>query len=305
MIHKNKRNVGLGAACLLLSLTVVGCAVTPSETTGGTLAPLQTTTASLMETTTTALPIASTTTGSTEADQSSTTKTAETTLGTTMEPGWAATTSTEASRETTTVGTTAASAATTTVEPATTTAATTTQPIQPTAPSSPTATTKATEETTTAAVTTAKPTEFLPMDAPRLEAEHVSASAGEKGVTVRVFLKNNPGLSCFGVTVTFDDDAMQMQSSKRNGEYARACQFNFVPGGVIDGNQCNFMWYRTSPTEASDEGGAVLILKFDIDADTAPGVYPITLSYFSGAPASTDGKTETPVGMISGSVTVS
>ena len=101
----------------------------------------------------------------------------------------------------------------------------------------------------------------------------MTISPDTKRVEVKVSVTGNPGLLGMVFSVNYDEAALKLVDSQ-NGLALSALTFQ-KPGNYKSG--CNFVWYGSETGEVMD--GEMLCLTFEIVDGTAPGTYPISLSW--------------------------
>ena len=108
-----------------------------------------------------------------------------------------------------------------------------------------------------------------PITEPTVIVGEVSGNVGDE-VTVLVDVVNAPELITMGLSITYDESALEWVSVE-SGEAMSAHTFT-APSRLRSG--ANFMWYANDPASVN---GTVLELVFKIKEDTAYGDYTITM----------------------------
>ncbi len=107
--------------------------------------------------------------------------------------------------------------------------------------------------------------------------ESTTAKAGDENVEVNIFISNNPGIPALELKINYDESAMTL-TEMANGEAFNISGMNFTPpkGEMPSGSSVT--WFTTEVKEANIKNGCLLKLKFDILAEAANDVYPITVT---------------------------
>ena len=113
---------------------------------------------------------------------------------------------------------------------------------------------------------------------PTFVVSDVSASAGERSVSVPVSIVKNPGILGMTLVVSYDDTAMTLVNSA-NGDALSMLSFT-KPSRYKSGSI--FTWYGEALDDSDIVDGEVLILTFDISETASDGIYPIEISYVEG-----------------------
>ena len=99
--------------------------------------------------------------------------------------------------------------------------------------------------------------------------------AGETGIEVTVYLKNNPGILGADFAISFDSELSLVGAV--NG--VTADDVTYTKPKIFK-NPTTFLWDSQDLTWTED--GVILTLLFNVSASAAPGEYDITLTYEPG-----------------------
>ena len=108
--------------------------------------------------------------------------------------------------------------------------------------------------------------------------DNVEASAGDKQVTVRISVRDNPGILGMRFSVSYDESALTLTGASNGSAVSRMLTLTRAKT-LCSG--CNFVWDGIEIGAEDVEDGAVLELQFRV-SDAAAGNYPITIRYHSG-----------------------
>ena len=111
-----------------------------------------------------------------------------------------------------------------------------------------------------------------------LSVNKASASAGDKNVTVRILVKNNPGILGMRLSVSYDESVLTLTDAS-NGD-AVSSVLTLTKARTLHSG-CNFVWDGIEIGAADIKDGAVLELQFQVSDSAAAGKYPITIRYNS------------------------
>lgn len=111
-----------------------------------------------------------------------------------------------------------------------------------------------------------------------LSVESVKASAGDKLVTVRISVKDNPGILGMRFSVSYDESVLTLTGAS-NGD-AVSDVLTLTKARTLRSG-CNFVWDGIEISAADIKDGAVLELQFHVSDSAAAGKYPITIRYNS------------------------
>ena len=105
------------------------------------------------------------------------------------------------------------------------------------------------------------------------------AAAGDKNVTIRISVQDNPGILGMRFSVSYDESVLTLTGAS-NGEAVRRVLTLTKAKTLHSG--CNFVWDGIEIGAADIQDGAVLELQFQVSDSAAAGKYPITIRYSSG-----------------------
>lgn len=112
-----------------------------------------------------------------------------------------------------------------------------------------------------------------------LSVESVKASAGDKLVTVRISVKDNPGILGMRFSVSYDESVLTL-TGVLNGDAVSRILTLTKAKTLCSG--CNFVWDGIEIDTEDVKDGTVLELQFRVSDSAAAGNYPITIRYNSG-----------------------
>lgn len=112
-----------------------------------------------------------------------------------------------------------------------------------------------------------------------LSVESVKASAGDKLVTVRISVKDNPGILGMRFSVSYDESVLTLMGAL-NGDAVSGILTLTKAKTLCSG--CNFVWDGIEIDTEDVKDGTVLELQFRVSDSAAAGNYPITIRYNSG-----------------------
>lgn len=112
-----------------------------------------------------------------------------------------------------------------------------------------------------------------------LSAESVKASAGDKLVTVRISVKDNPGILGMRFSVSYDESVLTLTGALNGDAVSRILTLTKAKT-LCSG--CNFVWDGIEIDTEDVKDGTVLELQFRVSDSAAAGNYPITIRYNSG-----------------------
>ena len=100
--------------------------------------------------------------------------------------------------------------------------------------------------------------------------------SGEIGdiVEVAISVANNPGITCLGFSVDFDDTALALVALTNSGLLSGA---NHAP--VTGTSPCKLAWQNGTATKDNTDNGEIIVLEFEILQGAELGEHEITLSY--------------------------
>lgn len=107
-------------------------------------------------------------------------------------------------------------------------------------------------------------------DQPTVEVSSHTANAGDE-VTVKLEMKNNPGIVCFRFSVNYDKENMSLLS-------ARESAFTGMIFGETDDLPFKFLWLDVSNGDKTTNGD-IVELTFKINEGAQDAVYPIEVTY--------------------------
>lgn len=111
---------------------------------------------------------------------------------------------------------------------------------------------------------------------PTLTVSNASAISGDKSITVKVSVKNNPGILGMKLTLDYDEDVLVLKSAS-NGSALSDVLTLTKPKSFSSG--CNFGWDGVRISENEIKDGSVLELSFDVKETAKSGSYPIRIHY--------------------------
>ncbi len=114
--------------------------------------------------------------------------------------------------------------------------------------------------------------------APALVVESAEAAAGDANVTVRVKIRNNPGILGMTLKLSYDAAAAELVDSASGVAVGK---LNYTKPGKYK-NGCIFTWYAEQLSAGDVADGDILVLTFRVSDTTPAGAYPITLSFTDG-----------------------
>lgn len=112
-----------------------------------------------------------------------------------------------------------------------------------------------------------------------LSVESVKASAGDKLVTVRISVKDNPGILGMRFSVSYDESVLTLTGALNGDAVSRILTLTKAKT-LCSG--CNFVWDGIEIDIEDVKDGTVLELQFRVSDSAAAGNYPITIRYNSG-----------------------
>ena len=112
-----------------------------------------------------------------------------------------------------------------------------------------------------------------------LSVESVKASAGDKLVTVRISVKDNPGILGMRFSVSYDESVLTLTGALNGDAVSRILTLTKAKT-LCSG--CNFVWDGIEIDTEDVKDGTVLELQFRVSDSAAAGNYPITIRYNSG-----------------------
>ena len=108
--------------------------------------------------------------------------------------------------------------------------------------------------------------------------QHTEAAAGDANVTVRVKIRNNPGILGMTLKLSYDAAAAELVDSASGVAVGK---LNYTKPGKYK-NGCIFTWYAEQLSAGDVADGDILVLTFRVPDTTPAGAYPITLSFTDG-----------------------
>lgn len=108
-----------------------------------------------------------------------------------------------------------------------------------------------------------------------LWADAVKASAGERDVTVRVCVNENPGILGMRLRVSYDESVMTLEDAS-NGDAVSGVLTLTTAKTFYSG--CSFVWDGVELDERDISDGAVLLLHFRISDSAPAGRYPVSIT---------------------------
>lgn len=115
-------------------------------------------------------------------------------------------------------------------------------------------------------------------DSPVITVGSVEASPGDSEVTVKVQIRNNPGILGMTLKVSYNAKAIELTNSENGAATSKLVYTK--PGNYKD--ECVFTWYAEKINAADVADGEVLTLTFRIPDTTPIGTYPIEFSFTDG-----------------------
>lgn len=112
-----------------------------------------------------------------------------------------------------------------------------------------------------------------------LSVESVKASAGDELVTVRISVKDNPGILGMRFSVSYDESVLTLTGALNGDAVSRILTLTKAKT-LCSG--CNFVWDGIEIDTEDVKDGTVLELQFRVSDSAAAGNYPITIRYNSG-----------------------
>lgn len=112
-----------------------------------------------------------------------------------------------------------------------------------------------------------------------LSVESVKASAGDKLETVRISVKDNPGILGMRFSVSYDESVLTLTGALNGDAVSRILTLTKAKT-LCSG--CNFVWDGIEIDTEDVKDGTVLELQFRVSDSAAAGNYPITIRYNSG-----------------------
>lgn len=112
-----------------------------------------------------------------------------------------------------------------------------------------------------------------------LSVKSVKASAGDKLVTVRISVKDNPGILGMRFSVSYDESVLTLTGALNGDAVSRILTLTKAKT-LCSG--CNFVWDGIEIDTEDVKDGTVLELQFRVSDSAAAGNYPITIRYNSG-----------------------
>lgn len=112
-----------------------------------------------------------------------------------------------------------------------------------------------------------------------LSVESVKASAGDKLVTVRISVKDNPGILGMRFSVSYDESVLTLTGALNGDAVSRILTLTKAKT-LCSG--CIFVWDGIEIDTEDVKDGTVLELQFRVSDSAAAGNYPITIRYNSG-----------------------
>ena len=110
----------------------------------------------------------------------------------------------------------------------------------------------------------------ITLNAPQLVVDTKKAQIGEQ-VTIRIMLKNNPGIISYRLNVKYDSDALTLEN-------ASAADFTDTSFGPTSKNPFTVLWSDALHGD-NTTNGTIAELTFHVNDDVAEGNYPITITY--------------------------
>jgi len=112
---------------------------------------------------------------------------------------------------------------------------------------------------------------------PTFVVQSITTNAGDT-VTVAINVKNNPGILAMTLSLTYDDNALDLISAS-NGT---ALSMLTMTSSKILSSGCKFAWDGVEIAEDDITDGEILVLTFVISDRATSGVYDIVISYTDG-----------------------
>ena len=106
-----------------------------------------------------------------------------------------------------------------------------------------------------------------------IKAGTVSGTAGGT-IAVPITITNNTGFANLGIEIGYDSSVMTLKKATAGNTGA-----TYTGAQSIAANPYNMGWDSTSNNSFN---GTLATLEFEIAGDAAPGIYPITVSYYKG-----------------------
>lgn len=108
----------------------------------------------------------------------------------------------------------------------------------------------------------------------KLVIDEANAHPGDDNVLVSVRIEDNPGILGLGLSLSYDDSVLSLQSAE-NGEAFR--ESLTLTRSRSFGSGCQFAWDGVDLPSSSVKDGSILDLYFDIPQSAGKGVYPIVI----------------------------
>ena len=111
-----------------------------------------------------------------------------------------------------------------------------------------------------------------------LSVDKANASAGDKNVTVRIQVKDNPGILGMRLSVSYDESVLTLTGASNGDAVSKV--LTLTKAKTLHSG-CNFVWDGIEIGAADIKDGTVLELQFQVSDSAAAGKYPITIRYNS------------------------
>ena len=111
-----------------------------------------------------------------------------------------------------------------------------------------------------------------------LSVDKANASAGDKNVTVRIQVKDNPGVLGMRLSVSYDESVLTLTGASNGDAVSKV--LTLTKAKTLHSG-CNFVWDGIEIGTADIKDGTVLELQFQVSDSAAAGKYPITIRYNS------------------------
>ena len=125
---------------------------------------------------------------------------------------------------------------------------------------------------------TAEETEQPAQNGFALLVDEANAFAGDKNVTVRIQVKDNPGILGMRLSVSYDESALTLMGASNGDAVSKV--LTLTKAKTLHSG-CNFVWDGIEIGAADIKDGTVLELQFQVSDSAAAGKYPITIRYNS------------------------
>lgn len=111
-----------------------------------------------------------------------------------------------------------------------------------------------------------------------LSVDAAEAAAGDKKVTVRIQVKDNPGILGMRLSVSYDESVLTLTGASNGDAVSKV--LTLTKAKTLHSG-CNFVWDGIEISAADIKDGTVLELQFQVSDSAVAGKYPITIRYNS------------------------